>query len=257
MSDHGLRRLFEQLTTWRNFAAYKLESRIDVMFGLFLPQILGALDKAQTDIHPEVIPEFPFPQRLRPDGGQNTLRSDRIDFAAYCRAQNVLYLVELKTDMESVRDAQLDRMAQVCSADNVGVAWLNTIVEIAKPDSSDQTGKYLHLIQVLHKWGLVGSPKGAASKQWADTGRHGLTAELDALKTSCDNQLTNSLSLQPVLIKPQAEEEQPGEGEHFIVAEFRDVAQVLDKESDPDAALFAEFLRKWDQNPAGSAPPSA
>ena len=259
MSDSGLRRLFEQLETWRHFAAYKLENRIDPMFGLFLPEILEGLVKERSDIHPEVIPEFPFPQCLALLGDEeqveDTLRSDRIDFAVYCRERNVLFLVELKTDMESVCDKQLKKMASVCAVENIGVEWLKTIVEIAKPKRS-QTGKYLHLIHVLHQWGLVGPPEGAAKKQWCSEGRrHGLTAELDDLKESCDNERARGLSLQPVLIQPQAaadgKELVGNKFEQFIVAGFEDIAKILDEHpEDSGAALFAEFLRKWKYGPA-------
>ena len=51
--------ILNQLNEWRHLPAYQLERRVDVLFGMFLPTVIGM----KFDVNPDncsVIPEFPL-----------------------------------------------------------------------------------------------------------------------------------------------------------------------------------------------------
>ena len=94
--------LFRLLDKWRHLPAYKLESRADVFFALFLPEVLGK--HFGIDINPILIPEFPIKNRQ-----DNT--SKKVDYLALQKSPNgksaqQAFLIELKTDMASISKKQ-------------------------------------------------------------------------------------------------------------------------------------------------------
>lgn len=154
----GLEQLLDQLDHWRNFAAYKLEQRIDPLIGMCLPEIIK--DKFGTTICENIIPEFPFPtEKLLQEydkEGMGSLRCDRIDYAAFCPDQKILYLIELKTDSTSVSEKQLDKLQKLAEKSKcptyVG-KWIKLIAEVAV--ASDKPRKYIPILNEILKWRLV------------------------------------------------------------------------------------------------------
>jgi len=92
-----LNEVFNLLDKWKELPAYKLEPRVDIFFGYYLPDIMEkhfGIKPDYIDKHKHIIPEFP----LR-DTNQ-TYRSKKVDFAVIgCKTA---YLVELKTTNESI-----------------------------------------------------------------------------------------------------------------------------------------------------------
>lgn len=205
-SNTGLDRLLSQLDSWRHFAAYKLEQRVDVLFGLFLPEILGGAPFGSA-IERRVVPEFPFPQERLLGTESPSFRSDRIDFVAISQDRRKLYLVELKTDHASLRDEQLGKMLAACdrAREGTALAWVSTLVEVAKPSRSRHARKYLHLLSVLEEWGLVGPLAAAHERAWS-TARQGLTAAIESANPvhhpDCRARL-EAIELVPVLVCPE------------------------------------------------------
>jgi len=102
MTKSNVAALFDCLDAWRNLPAYQLERRADIFFGLFLPLALDHyLKPRDISVDPHIIPEFPL-------GQSDTNRSDKADFFAVSRDRERAFLIELKTDMGSLRDSQED-----------------------------------------------------------------------------------------------------------------------------------------------------
>lgn len=98
-SEISLESVLCLLDKWRHLPAYQLERRIDILFALFLPEVLEkCTGKA---INTLLIPEFPVKQK-----GSNS--SNKVDFLALQSGDPAerAFLIELKTDMASRRDEQ-------------------------------------------------------------------------------------------------------------------------------------------------------
>ncbi len=89
--------LFELLDKWRHFAAYQLEPRTDVFFGMFLPMVIE--ERLDVEIEPTLIPQFPL---KKPNNNQ----CDRVDYFAVSKSGDLGLLIEIKTDMGSQRKSQ-------------------------------------------------------------------------------------------------------------------------------------------------------
>ena len=89
--------LFDLLDRWRHLPSYRLEPRADAFFALFLVDVLDRhLQSRGVRVDPRVIPEFPLGQR-------GTKRSDKADYFAVSADRKHAFLIELKTDMRSLK----------------------------------------------------------------------------------------------------------------------------------------------------------
>ena len=100
--------VFELLNRWRHLPFYSLETRAAPFFALFLRDVLQA--KFGTEIHETVIPEFPLRIGTLHDDERNL--SKNVDYVAFSKDERTVYLVELKTDMDSKRDEQDDYLSK-------------------------------------------------------------------------------------------------------------------------------------------------
>ena len=96
-TEETVEHLFELLDKWRNFAAYQLEPRTDVLFGMFLPIVIKR--RLGVEIEPKLVPQFPLKQ---PSNNQ----CDRVDYFAVSKSEARGFLIEIKTDMDSRRKGQ-------------------------------------------------------------------------------------------------------------------------------------------------------
>ena len=102
MTHPNLAALFDLLDRWRHLPSYRFEPRADAVFGLFLSHALDRhLAPREIVIDPRLIPEFPL-------GHDDSNRSDKADYFAVSQDRRHAFLVELKTDMRSLRDTQED-----------------------------------------------------------------------------------------------------------------------------------------------------
>ena len=135
-------KVLQKLDDWRHLPAYQLERRVDIFFGLLLPEFFES-KFGVTDV--TVIPEFPLRKGDLNDTKDN--RSVKVDFAVfgYKNGKGHLYLVELKTDMESLNIGQLCNMLK---AKQLGFQrLLRAVKQVAKASHSKQ--KYDYLIRRL------------------------------------------------------------------------------------------------------------
>lgn len=94
--------IFKLLGDWYRFPKYQLERRLDIFFALYLPEILKS--KINIDIdYKDITPEFPLKK-------EESYRSTNADYAIFSKRNEKiqLYLMELKTDMHSIKNNQND-----------------------------------------------------------------------------------------------------------------------------------------------------
>lgn len=142
--------LFDLLDRWRHLPSYRLEFRADAMFGMFLPDALDwHLAPRSIALDPRVIPEFPLRQR-------GTKRSDKADYFAVSRDRKHAFLIELKTDMVSLRGSQEDYLERAVKR-SLGALLLD-IVSMAQARNPRARRKHFHLLQAISALDLMTLP---------------------------------------------------------------------------------------------------
>lgn len=141
-------RIFDLLDTWRHHPAYQLERRADIFFTLYLPEVLEK--KFGVPFHPDLIPEFPIRiGSIEKDSNSN--QSFKVDYLAFSKDLSKAVLVELKTEMNSLRQEQDDYLAK---AKEKGLSiLLDGLMQIY--DATAAKNKYWQLIKRLHDIGIL------------------------------------------------------------------------------------------------------
>ena len=228
--------LFNHLDRWRHFAGYPLETRVDALFGLFLPKVIE--DRFGVDgIHPQVIPQFPLKKT-------HNNQSYKVDFFALSKDGGRAFLIEVKTDMDSRNSAQINYLI---SAKERGMACiLSELKEMAQASGGDTRRKYLCLICALAEMGLLGLPRGLEEKI-GDRDLRGSTK----LISDIDVWDSTDPKIDVAFIQPRkAASDEPKDSWHIDFDEF---AYYIESDGDL-ACLFARYLRRWKTDP-GRCPP--
>ena len=237
-----------QLDRWRHLPKYKLEQHVDVLFGLTLPTVIGR----RFDIDPstlDVIPEFPIHHGTAGISGENN-QSSNVDFAVFSKGGEQVFLVELKTDVNSIKNEQLDRMRKTRGKFRCLVNAVRTIAE-----HSPQKGKYLHLIFELHQVGAM-HVKDELKDLDPRNGLRGFTRALRCCRAKDTVQCTPTLVLVHPCHKELADMVKQKKDlctKHFCCIDFTQYAAKLDCEDRMEAAL-AQHLSEW-RTPAGKVKP--
>ncbi|MDE0062857.1 MAG: hypothetical protein OXP09_22885 [Gammaproteobacteria bacterium] len=238
--------VFEVLNRWRHLPSYPLEGRAAPFFEVFLRDVLSV--HFETRIHDTLVPEFPLRVgTLYPDeagGGPGSTgarkpsrdQSYNVDYVAFGTDNRTAYLVELKTDVESIRTEQQDYLD---TARNTAFRSLvEGVGELAR--ASNRKQKYVHLLHRLAADGLelVHMPKALYDKSFPKM-RPGWTRAMDALSVGREA----DLRVEIVFVQPRKHESSDRPGDfHYIY--FDDVADIVEKRGDL-GQVFAAYLRQW------------
>ena len=196
------------------------------------------------EIHEVLIPEFPLRigtlyndderKQLQPEPSAD--QSYNVDYVAFAKDKRTAYLVELKTDMDSLRSQQDKYLIE---ARNKGLpALVEGVKKMSKKSNKKQ--KYVHLLHCLSASGieLVSMPDD--TQLYKKTFRRvvaGWTAALDQLDTDKQHfPKTKVVFVQPVERNPV--------DRRFEHIYFEEVATIVERRGDL-GALFANYLRQW------------
>ena len=141
------------LDRWRHLPAYQLERRADILFALFLPEVL---EKRFGISNLCLIPEFPIKKSLFRKNDR-TYQSINVDYLAVSADLTRGFLIELKTDMMSIDKEQVCRLK---CASRKGIAeivcGLKSIVRSSSVTKSPVIrGKYYRLLKEIERLGLI------------------------------------------------------------------------------------------------------
>lgn len=204
----NLNNLFNLLDDWRHLPAYQLERRADIFFALYLDKII----KHQTGVEIDyIIPEFPVRVGEISDKHTKINQSFKIDYLAYAKKEEKVFLIELKTDQRSRRDKQdwyLQRAAEI------GISGiLKGLQKIYK--ATNQKAKYKYLLNKIEQIGWI-------------------------------TQTEKSFNIKPTQIKPEILYIQPRNLESLSnVISFNDIIAALADQKDEMARRFVESLGRW------------
>ncbi len=246
--------VLRQLDEWRHLPAYQLERRVDIFFGMFLPKVIEKKFAVHVD---ELIPEFPLHKgelELSKECKDN--RSINVDFAVFGSSgvTKKIFLIELKTDNHSLDPKQLENMEKVKCA----VRLLCGVKRAAQ--ASRSKSKYEHLIFRLLKIGCLRSDSGGIKSLKCGSGQPRLAALFEGL---CVSQEWREAKVVLVVVHPtepkrRAEGKVPEEFETITLGQFADFLEEGYRPFRHEfVKIFADHLRTWDTEEAGSVNPCA
>ena len=229
VDDPRIECVFDLLDKWRNLPAYQLERRADIYFALFLPDVLDHyLRPRDLAVNPRLIPEFPIRQKT-------TKRSDKADYFALSKNGKRAFLIELKTDIGSLRDTQKQYLAT--AVDRGMTQLLCDVKSMAKARKLRARRKYFHLLQAISDLGLMELPPELKDKIYGDArGVYQCIDDIDISHTVCQ--------LEVIYVLPKAN----GQKDCIYFATF---AGVVDKQGEL-GRRFATSLLEWRTKTAGS-----
>jgi len=113
--------LFDNLDKWRHLPSYQLERRADLFFSLYLPEFISKEFNCKIDN--KIIPEFPvklsiiyqnkkvLDETFKPDKvNMESNQSIKIDYVLLTETLDTAYLIELKTDSNSINQIQAENL---------------------------------------------------------------------------------------------------------------------------------------------------
>ena len=226
--EEPLERVLAQLDRWRHLPKYRLEPHVDVLFGMTLPRVIQSKFNTKGELH--VIPEFP----IKTGDGERTFN---VDFAVLTHGGANVFLVELKTDSNSI-DAE-----QLCKMRGKGLRPFHRLVDdirdVAK--ASPQKAKYLHLVFELNRAGVIDVPSQIKKLDQA------------AAVEGCSARKTASGQPQLVLLCPSHRDIRADTEclDSFSCIDFAEYADIITPSLEE---TFARYLREW-QSEAGKQKP--
>lgn len=239
--------LFDRMDAWRHLPGWQLERRADLFFSLTLRPVLETV--LDRPLHPVLVPELPLRTTVLSGLDGTDLSASNVDYFAIAADRRRAFLIELKTDARSRRDAQ---DADLQAARAVGLAaLLQGVVDIVvgpRSRSVHRDHKYAWLVHQLVEQGCLRAPEAYRRLVHAER-RVGLTAAARQISVPVDLQ---DVPLDVVYVQPEAA---AGEGSlEATVVSFERYAEVLRRAGDPMSLRFAESLRQWQRPPAEGSP---
>ena len=246
MTERTTDDVFQLLDEWRHLPKYQLERRADIYFALFLPDVLQ--DRFKCEIKSTIIPEFPlrlgtlWPNKeyTRPNQSVN------VDYVAFSKDVQMVFFVELKTDLDSRNPEQDDNLKQ--AKDLEFRMFVDGILRISNPDVTDEARKYIQLLELLSGLDLVDDIEGVC-KIASNKTLHGLSAALDKVEINIPEE-----GLKPKIVYVQPKYDLATHKDYADYIYFEEIASAI-KGRGPIANRFALSLLEWADVDAGSVTP--
>jgi len=209
--------IFRHLNDWRKLPGYQTERRADLFFTVYLGEVL---DRYVAPVNRHIVPEFP----LRKAESNRSYKADYVMCTKECQK---LLLIELKTDMGSMR---IDQVRYLAKAARKQPSEL--LADIGKISSATrERAKYERLRLLLTDLGMQLEPAGIAGE--------------------CRPQSTELVFLLPQKRLPdKIKREIDSFRVPYHLVGFDEFAAIVDRRDDDLSSRFASSLRLW----AGSPP---
>ena len=215
-----VKELFEKLDSWRNLPSFRLEPCVAPYIGYFLPTILS--EAMNVKVIEPIIPEFP----LYKDNEKKHRHSNKVDYFALSEDRSTAYLVELKTDIQSVNDKQINFLEK---ARKHSLCYhINKVFFLS--EGTSQKTKYKHLKSELCKLNVIEGDKPNCEK----------TAKIRVIYIVPKNQIFRD--------KVEKREIDSREISCDDIISFEDIASILEVHSELGQILSC-YLSTWQESP--------
>ena len=216
-----INQIFDKLDEWRHLPSYQLERRFDIFLSIYLSQIIEKYFKTTIS---KIIPEFPFRTGDIKINHRRPNKSYKIDYLAISEISKQIYLIELKTDSESIRQEQIEMMKKVskysCKKMTDGII---KIYNESKNAYLKYKTKHQFLLEMLTK-----SDIGWVEKK-----------ENDYISI-CSDYEKKIVFIQPKVIKEYTD---------ISIITFEDIIKLLDSENDLLLERIKQSLKTWINDP--------
>jgi hypothetical protein len=231
MTVDPISQLFDRMDDWRHFPDYQLERRADILFSLYMCDVLES--KLGFPILDDLAPEFPVRiGTIYQDIPIN--RSYKIDYLAMSTSGKQPILVELKTEGLSRR---VEQDKYLLASQQAGLTrLLDGLLDIFRATNSKR--KYFSLLLHLERMKLVKIPD-TLSTIMAGSSLYGAT------EASRQVQILAQDTEPPLIVYVQPS----GNGPDVI--SFREYADFVENHDHVIAQRFAQSLREWATVEAG------
>lgn len=234
MNELTINAILSQLDMDRHLAGFPLEERASPFFRLFLPEVMK---RYVADIREPVIPEFPH------DKEPKSNRSPKVDFFAIAETEKRAFLIELKTDENSLDTDQADRLANACERGLY--ALLCDIRAMSQTSDKQNRQKYFHTLNALEELKLIRMPPDLSDIMFAE---HSKDVYDRIRKIEIHSE---GVELEVVYLVPERSGKLPS---NFAQITFHEIADEIKKHGEL-GKRFARSLICWAEHPAGSVPP--
>ena len=180
--------------------------------------------------NPRLIPEFPL-------GQATTKRSNKADYLALSKDGRHAFLIELKTDIGSLRGSQNRYLAT--AVERGMTQLLCDVKSMAKAKELRARRKYFHLLQAIADLGMMQLPAELEEKIYGDA--HGVYECIDDINIS-----HTVRQLEVIYVLPKAKG-------HIDCIDFATFADVAEKRGQV-GRRFATSLLEWSCTKPGSKP---
>lgn len=238
--EKTIENIFESLEKWRNFPKYQLERRLDIFISLYLPEILKkGIDELQyakiDEIKKNMYPEFPLKKT-------KDRSSDNADYAVFI--EKTIYLIELKTDTNSINDKQIKYYNNTLNNKTVEDIF-EDIIEIE--NKSDKYEKYDFLLNELIYGNQISNPckKIKGRRQWKLNGEEkNLKIERQRQRKDLNDKISSFENIKVIYIIPKKDNEilkkikdNDNNNDKIQVIDFEDIIKILAPEEKNDLIL--------------------
>ena len=232
--------MFNLMDARRHLPGYRLEGRLAPFFECFLHDVLSEFLNG-VELHPVVIPEFPLRKGTLNNNRSN--QSYNVDYVAFSRDRRTAFLVELKTDMDSIVPEQETYLRD---ARGIGFGeFVRGVFDIC--EATEKASKYVHLLHLLARLKLVSiSDPDKLYQLTFPTQRRGWTEAFRGAEPTVEGKLEHT---QVIYIQPR--ERKPKQDFEYIY--FEDVADIVQRFGDL-GCILANYLRKWSEDPGRRYP---
>lgn len=238
----AVEKVFQNLTLWRNLPKYQLERRADIFFSLYLKEILETslgVEGKKVELAPVIIPEFP----LRHGNEHHTVN---VDFVMFSKTFSTIYLIELKTDMGSLRGEQFEYLFKAKSRIEADYGFKGILEDLrAVLSATGDKPKYFHLFHLLEELGFVSMPSGIRDKLYSGR-KQGLTSLIEDIEIVRDMTSCEIVMLQPArFTQEEIERVKVYDLKAVKQITFADVVSCLTELKSPFADNFARYVGAW------------
>ena len=235
--------VFDLLDSSRHLPAYQLERLAGVFFALFLPEVL---EREALQVRRPLIPEFPI--RMKDDKS-----SEKIDYFALSEDGERAFIIELKTDMNSIREKQIKSLKRMSCRDPL--CLIKDVILLAGNRNKPTRQKYVHLLSHLRRLNLVCYDEEELYERAFAKNSKGVYEILEKSVVPAswicgDKPRLEVIYIQPIRKDGDSPEPIPSDWHRLYFDCFAETVE----ESGLIGRRFAESLRDW-KEPAGSCCP--
>ena len=235
MADPTVKDVFTLLDKLRHHHGYRLEPAAAPFFTLFLPCVMEEF--YDIEIKLPIIPEFPI---RKEDNREDNRESYKADYFALSSDRKSAFLIELKTDMNSLNKGQNEYLKRASEKKMYNI--LCDIKYLADTENKLSRHKYFHILKNLECLNLIQMCRTLEDVMYRDRsiGVHKLINDIRIIDGDF---LPKIIYILPKNCSGKVDGEK--------VIDFCNFASIIEKRGEI-GRRFAESLREWVKSPAGS-----